>query len=140
MKAHVRKHDLEPFSIPRSKQKYKCKACQQEWDTPPESKCPGVRIFFSRDPRDPQSCPEHCKTFAELVAKDLQPKDVNQPSAAFRSSRHGPWVLLYDETKAIPKRRSETTLTALRSGLAIAVWLVNTVSAALVAFLLGFNP
>lgn len=94
----IQTHDLERNLIPGSAHKYKCKRCQQEWKTPPTSRCPGVKVFFSRDPND---CPRQYKTLVELEAKGMQPADKDQPIAAFRTSRQGSWVFLYDETQAI---------------------------------------
>jgi hypothetical protein len=130
-------HDLERNLTPGSTYKYKCQRCQQEWKTSPTSKCPGVKVFFSRDPND---CPQQYRTLVELEAKGMQPVDKDQPIAAFRTSRQGSWVFLYDETKAIPKRRSEVILGFLKGGFRLFAWLVNVVAGALIAVLLGLNP
>lgn len=109
MKAMKITHDLERNLTPGSTYKYKCKRCRQEWKTPPTSRCPGVKVFFSRDPND---CPQQYKTLVELEARGMQPVDKDQPIAAFRTSRQGAWVFLYDETQAVafsPSKKSVRT-------------------------------
>lgn len=130
-------HQLDILHTTGSKYKYKCKLCQQEWITFPTSTCPGVNVFTSRGPT---VCPERYKTLAELEAKDLRPKRVDQPIAAFRPSHRGAWDFLYDETEALPKRRSEATVRILKGGFRLFAWLVNVVVASLIAVLLGLNP
>lgn len=105
----TQRHDLERTLTPRSKYKYKCKRCQQEWKTLPTSLCPGVQVFFSRDPND---CPQQYKTLVELAARGMQPADKDQPIAAFRASRQGSWVFLFDETQAVafsPSKKNVST-------------------------------
>lgn len=123
-------HQLDILHTTGSKYKYKCKLCQQEWITFPTSTCPGVNVFTSRDPT---VCPERYKTLAELEAKDLRPEGVDQPIAAFRPSHRGAWDFLYDETEALPKRRSEATVRILKGGFRLFAWLVNVVVASLCA-------
>ena len=98
MKAQIKRHELKPANTPSSKYKYRCKVCQQQWKKQPRTLCPGVKVFFSRDPQD---CPAQYKTLAELEMKGLQPKNESQPTAAFKSSPRSHLVLLYDETQAI---------------------------------------
>ncbi len=102
-------HDLEHSLTPGSTYKYTCKRCQQEWRTRPTSRCPGVQVFFSRDPAD---CPQQYKTLVELEARGMRPADKDQPIAAFRASHQGSWVFLYDETQAVvfsPSRKYVST-------------------------------
>jgi len=98
MKVQTKRHDLESINTPQSIYKYKCKVCQQEWKKLPATLCPGVRVFFSRNPQD---CPAQYKTLAELEMKGLRPKNEKQPAAAFKSSLRSHLVLLFDETQAI---------------------------------------
>jgi hypothetical protein len=136
MSMQVKKHLLEPVNTPGSKFKYRCKVCQQEWVTHPTSICPGARVFLSRDPKD---FPAQYKTLAELEAKGLRPRNLGQPSGAFRPSRQAPWELLYDETKAVPISLSNSILKLFKIGGGLGVGLLNIVITGMVSILFGFN-
>src|SRR5260370_4458553 len=130
-------HQLDLISDHKSKYKYRCKHCHQEWVTLPHSICPGVRTWYWGAGQD---CPPQYKTLAEQEVRNLRRKNLNQPAAAFRPTHQGPWEFLYDETKAISKKPSDDLLTALKRGFSLSAWLVNVIAGGVMSILLGFNP
>ena len=92
-----------------------CAVCGMSWKRDPRhaSGCPGVRWYSW------QQAPAHLKTYTQLRAMHLKPRDRKKPDGTL--SGHDDWIYLYDEREALPRRKcSERQRQALRNAWAAA--------------------
>lgn len=79
---------------------YTCSRCGWSWTREPSSDCPGVRRYSWK------SAPAYLKTFTQLRAMGLKPRDRSRPDGVVLvSMSHWTFADLYDEREAIPRRR-----------------------------------
>src|SRR5579871_5238452 len=92
-----------------------CSVCGMSWKRGPRhtSGCPGVQWYGW------QQAPAHLKTYTQLRAMHLKPRDRKKPDGTL--SGHDDWIYLYDEREALSRRKcSERQRQALRNAWAAA--------------------
>jgi DNA polymerase-3 subunit epsilon len=76
---------------------HRCTVCLWTWQQYPKTRCPGIPRYGK--------IPDHLKTFTQLGKLGLKPKDREKPDGCYYRWSDRTFIYLYDQTKAVQKRK-----------------------------------